>query len=606
MRQNYRKFGALGVVLVALVLSLVLGLHRINRMEDLIATEVTNAMWAIGQVEVEFLKFTERLDEYYHGEPEVTRDDVVERFDILWSRLPIVLDGQQSAAIREIDGLAETVEGILRALESLEPVVSNMKRGDSAAHAAVHARLDPLAGRLHEAVVDVYHQSPWRISYRYSRSSYTRLQIALAFVGILVGGGGLIFLLVREIRRTDRLLAATLEAQRALEESEARLAGIMEIAPEAIISVDEHQHIRRFNKGAESVFGYAAGEVLGRPLDVLLPERFRAAHPGHVEEFLAGPEVSGLMNRRLEIFALHKDGSEFPAEASISKLEQSGETILTVMLQDITKRRQAEQTLIFTKVQAEVANRAKSDFLTNMSHELRTPLNAVIGFADILSNEKHGPLGAPEYRGYAELIGDSGQYLLDLINDILDLAKIEAGKTELQEDDIEVSEIVRSCVMLIAERAHTSGVKLVTDDGDVARLVVHADPRKLKQILVNLLSNAVKFTPSGGTITIATRLDPDRGLLLRVSDTGIGMVPEDVPKALERFGQVGARLDRGQEGTGIGLPLTKSLVELHGGSLELESELGAGTTATVILPAQRIVRPSEGAKLAQGATRAAG
>ena len=238
--------------------------------------------------------------------------------------------------------------------------------------------------------------------------------------------------------------------------------------------------------------------------------------------------------------------------------------------------------------QAELANRAKSEFLANMSHELRTPLNAIIGFSDMIRGQTFGPIGSPKYVEYVKDISDSGMHLLALINDILDLSRIEVSKDEPREQVIDVVKAIGSCLNLVRERAETAGVSLRSEVAN-APPPLYADERKLKQILINLLSNATKFTLAGGKVTIRAWSRPDDGYVFQVSDTGVGIALEDIPKALAPFQQIDSDLNRKYEGTGLGLPLTKSLVELHGGSLNLQSEVGVGTTATVRFPAERIV-----------------
>ena len=222
-----------------------------------------------------------------------------------------------------------------------------------------------------------------------------------------------------------------------------------------------------------------------------------------------------------------------------------------------------------------------------MSHELRTPLNAIIGFSEVMKTEKMGPIGSVQYREYAKDINDSGLHLLTLINDILDLAKIESGKDELHESDIEIENLIESVVMLVRQRAMKASVELVLDI-DKNLPVLRADERKLKQILLNLLTNAIKFTRAGGTVTLRARCSVESGCVLEVVDSGIGITPEDIPKALSQFGQVDSTLGRKQEGTGLGLPLTKALVEMHDGSLDLQSKVDVGTTVTVRFPAARV------------------
>ncbi len=240
--------------------------------------------------------------------------------------------------------------------------------------------------------------------------------------------------------------------------------------------------------------------------------------------------------------------------------------------------------------QAEAANRAKSEFLANMSHELRTPLNAILGFSEVLMHEMAGPLGQPRYREYAADIHDSGRHLLAVINDILDLSKIEAGRVEIVDGEIEVEALAQKAVRLLAERAEHAGVEIGLLSQPNLPLLI-ADERLVKQALLNLLSNAVKFTPRGGRIEVCLSLAADGAFCVRVRDTGIGIGEADLARVLTPFSQVESALSRNFQGTGLGLPLTKSFIEMHGGSLELESRLGDGTEVTLRFPPER-VRPS--------------
>jgi signal transduction histidine kinase len=219
-----------------------------------------------------------------------------------------------------------------------------------------------------------------------------------------------------------------------------------------------------------------------------------------------------------------------------------------------------------------------------MSHELRTPLNAIIGFSQILKDELFGHVGNPRYREYGKDIYESGNHLLNVINDILDLSKIEAGKLELRREDIDLSRLLAACLRLVRERARDASVKLVDGTSPDEMLVLAADETRVKQIIINLLSNAIKFTPAGGVVTVAARHRSDSMIEITVADTGIGMKPEDIPIAMQPFRQIETPTNRKYEGTGIGLPLTKALVEAHNGEMALESAAGVGTTVTVTLP----------------------
>jgi len=259
---------------------------------------------------------------------------------------------------------------------------------------------------------------------------------------------------------------------------------------------------------------------------------------------------------------------------------------IVTLYSDITERKRVEQEMSDARNQAEVANRSKSEFLANMSHELRTPLNAIIGFSDILRSEKFGPVGNAKYLEYARDIHTSGVHLLDLINDVLDMSKIEAGKLELFEEEVAVAELVASCLAMIGERARERRIRIAADAASQPTMI-WADLRGMKQILLNILSNAVKFSHDGGAITIISNLDSAGGVTIAVSDSGIGMTPEQIKRAREPFGQAHAATTRAYGGTGLGLPITQRLVELHGGELRIESVHGEGTRVSIVLPPMR-------------------
>jgi signal transduction histidine kinase len=246
--------------------------------------------------------------------------------------------------------------------------------------------------------------------------------------------------------------------------------------------------------------------------------------------------------------------------------------------------------LLQAKHEAEEANRAKSEFLASMSHELRTPLNAILGFSEVIRDELFGPVGLAKYVDYANDVHKSGQHLLALINDVLDLSKIDAGKVEIREEIVPVAGLIEDCIALVRERALKLGVTLTVVQVPLD-LVVRGDERLLKQILLNLLSNAIKFTPRGGVVSVSSALREAR-LAISITDTGIGMSVDEIKTAMSPYGQIDSKIARKHQGTGLGLPISRSLAELHGGSLRILSAPGQGTEIRLLLPASRVVGPA--------------
>jgi len=268
--------------------------------------------------------------------------------------------------------------------------------------------------------------------------------------------------------------------------------------------------------------------------------------------------------------------------------KRGGSSLVLVVARDITERKDAERKILRAKEEAEYANSVKTQFLANMSHELRTPLNAIIGFADIMRLEQFGKLGNEKYCEYTQDISQSGQHLLSLITEILDVSKIEAGRMDLSDDEIEVPSLVKSCLRFVNDRAKKSGVQLVSDLSPALPLL-RGDELRLKQILINLLSNSVKFTPEGGQIMIEATEEEGGRVTFKVSDSGIGIPREKLRTVLEPFGQVEDIMTRNNEGTGLGLFLAKSFSELHDAEFNLESVVDRGTIVTIQFPAERVL-----------------
>ena len=381
-------------------------------------------------------------------------------------------------------------------------------------------------------------------------------------------------------------VTAVRHREEALRKSEAQFRVAFDAAPIGMAIIDIDGRYRRVNPALCQLFGYSESELNGRPfLDITHPS-YRKVAETRFERLCAGEVESVETEKRY----IAKDGRIVHALTRVGVIRDASDRPVQMLTQiiDITARKASEDELIAAKEQAELANRSKSEFLANMSHELRTPLNAIIGFSEIVAGELFGPIGATRYVEYARDIHTSGIHLLSIISDILDLSKIEAGRRELTESAIDLHEAAESALRLVRGRAENSGVRLVNGIARNGAPHLVADERAVKQILLNLLSNAVKFTPDGGRVAVAAELRDDGSLAVSVDDTGIGIAPENIPRALAPFSQVDSTLTRRYEGTGLGLPLVKSLIELHDGTLEIDSEEGKGTLATVVFPAQRV------------------
>ena len=376
-------------------------------------------------------------------------------------------------------------------------------------------------------------------------------------------------------------------AETARTKSESHLAQILGAVVDGIITSDERGNIQVFNAAAQKIFGYSAKEAVGQNLNILMPPDEARVHDDHLDAYKKTGKAK-IIGFGREVMGRRKDGSEFPIDLAISELELDGKRMFTGVVRDITERKKAEDALIEAKEQAERANRVKSEFMANMSHELRTPLNAIIGFSEVARSEMFGPLGHDKYKEYSGDIQDSAQHLLDLINDILDMARIEADKFELYEEVFDLHEIAKTPMHFV-----NSGKVSLTNNIAADLPYLRADKRRVKQILLNLLSNAVKFTREGGAVVIDAALDDDGCIVISIQDTGIGMSEEEVERALRPFEQIDTGLNRKYEGTGLGLPLVERMARLNGGVLEITSEQGRGTTACVRFASERLVPRAE-------------
>jgi len=376
----------------------------------------------------------------------------------------------------------------------------------------------------------------------------------------------------------ETLVSAAIRDATQRKRGEEKFRGLLESAPDAMVIVGRDGRILLVNAQTERLFGYAREELIGQWVELLVPEKFRENHPSHRTGYFTAPKARP-MGAGLELFGRRKDGTEFSAEISLSPIETPEGTLVTAAIRDVTERKRDMEE---RNRRMQEANRLKSEFLANMSHELRTPLNAVIGFASLMHSGKAGPLSGDQH----EYLGDiltSSRHLLQLINDVLDLAKVESGRVDLRIETVEIANLVNEVKEILRGLAAEKHVRM-TVEIDPTLSAVTLDPRMMKQVLYNYLSNAIKFTPEKGRVTLRIAAGPPNMFHVEVEDTGIGVKPEDISRLFVEFQQLDSGAAKRYPGTGLGLALTKRIVEAQGGSVGVRSVPGKGSTFSAVLP----------------------
>ena len=364
----------------------------------------------------------------------------------------------------------------------------------------------------------------------------------------------------------------------------AELNAILDAATDGVVVLDRQGLIVYANRSAEALFGYELCELVGRAFaELFVPDSVGAAYS--CLDRLAGDGVVASLLNGGEVVGLARRGEQIPLFMTTGRIGE-GTDKLCAVFRDITQWKKAEKELTQAKRQAETASSAKSDFLARISHEIRTPLNAIIGFSEVMTDERFGPIGNERYREYLRDIHAAGGHLLSLINDLLDLSKIEAGKLELTFTSVALSELTQQCVAIMQPQANRGRIIMRTSLAPALPQIV-ADARSMRQILLNLLSNSIKFTGAGGQVIVSTALNDNGEVVLRVRDTGVGMSEQELVTALEPFRQLATSASAG--GTGLGLPLTKALAEANRASFCIKSAPKAGTLVEIAFPASRVL-----------------
>jgi PAS domain S-box-containing protein len=396
-----------------------------------------------------------------------------------------------------------------------------------------------------------------------TRRDGTQVTVSLSGSPILDGAGHIIGVatISRDISRLRRV--------------EAKWRAMLEAAPDAIVAVDPDGRITLVNAQTERLFGYRREELLGQLVEMLVPPQARRIHPKHRMRYLAEPKPRP-MGAGIELSALRRDGTQFPAEISLSAIQTDEGELVAAAIRDVSERIRFERQLREKNLELEKANKAKDAFLASMSHELRTPLNAIIGFTGTLLMGLPGPLN-DEQAHQLRLVETSGQHLLSLINDLLDLAKIESGKVEIMPESIDCRDVVQEVVQSMRPLAEQKGLSLV-DALPGEECIAVADRRALGQILINLVHNAIKFTTAGEVAIGLRRAAGGRPWMLRVRDTGPGIAAEERARIFDAFERSAAARKHGEEGTGLGLYISHRLAELMGLQIRVTSVPGEGST----------------------------
>ncbi|MCW8906486.1 MAG: CHASE domain-containing protein [Sedimenticola sp.] len=410
---------------------------------------------------------------------------------------------------------------------------------------------------------------------------YRQQGSALMPWAILLAGLLLSYLLAQYMRvlrdRESSVRHLVEQRTQALERSRRMTGAIVDSALTALITIDRNGLVRRFNPAAEKMFGYSRNEVVGRNVKMLMPEPYRSAHDGYLKRYQAGGEAR-IIGIGREVVAQRKDGTEFPVLLSVGEATVNRDPVYVGTLLDITLQKEAERTLVQAKESAETANRQKSEFLNMMSHELRTPLTVILGYLPLLKQADRLP-PAESIASIARDIDTSGQHLLNLINDLLDISKIEAGSMSLKCEAVSVKQAVAETITTLTSAARSKGLALLDESGEER---VRADPLRLQQILINLVGNAIKFTDRGH-VSVKSRHRGD-WVTLSVTDTGSGIPQHELKRIFEKFHQLDSSSTRNRGGTGLGLAITERLVKLHGGGIDVTSRPGEGSCFSLTLP----------------------
>lgn len=535
--------------------------------------------WIANQSQVWYVQFLRQLEVYSRTETEDDYQRLQQNFDLLLSRHATMSQGEEGHELRSVDGALDLIKDFGQALQQVEYYLYDDGISPDNMRVNIERVLSPFEYRLSRLSQEIILENPAQ-GFRDELFELER-RIFLCLVGVMLSGLWLVLIFRAEEIKARRLQQ---EARRISE----RLMLALDAMTEGFAVFDEDGQLmlcnRRFRKLMQ------IDKELEK-IDLTFEDILRS---GMRRGVFSSPlrDADGFIHRQLELleqeYSVHElelvSGSCYRVEGYQTENRQK-----VFIYVDITENRRREDELREALIDAESANRAKASFLANISHELRTPLNAIIGFSEIMESQLMGPLGSDHYLEYARDIVHSGKHLLKLINDILDLSKVQAGHLELDDDNVDPLDLINDCLPLVRMKIAEKRQQL---DLKVPQQIykMHVDHRRFKQVIINLVTNAMKFTSEEGNITIRLSYPEGGGLRLTIADNGIGIAPKDLKRVMQPFSQADNRLAREYEGTGLGLPLSRNLVEAHGGTLKIETEVNKGTEIHINLPEWRVMR----------------
>ncbi|MEP3946039.1 ATP-binding protein [Ascidiaceihabitans sp.] len=575
-KDKLRRFWPLAIILIGIVVLAALALGIAQRMNQLRGAPGDNLTWTLSQVEVDVLVL---MDESLLAAQSETKDvsEIRRRFDNLYSRTSTLRDAPVFAEIRRDSVFNEQLVTLERCLLKLTEIIDGTD-------ANLVANLQPLISDLRRIRDEAHAIALTGIGLRSQaadaeRATLVRLLLAAAVISLatILFLCFVLFVIVRQYRLRH-------EASKAVAHANARLKSTFDVSLDAIVVANADGIILEFNEAAETVFGYNAAEAVGQDMsEMIVPEHLRDAHIAGMERFNRTKEPHLVGKGRIEITALRKSGEEFPVEISIGMASDHRGTIFISYLRDITERVAAEENLKAARDEALAAEKAKSNFLAVMSHEMRTPLNGIFGTLELLGNSKI----TIKQRSYLDIAKRSGDILLHHVNDVLDISRMDAAKMELVEDSFDLGQFFSDVITENEATAEGQGNTLKIDLKKMPKNAVLLDERRMRQVTYNLISNALKFTTDGiVTLHANTSIDHDGQSLLEfsVTDTGVGIRTEDQAHVFDRFYTQERSYDRFASGAGLGLAICKQLVDMMGGSISLQSQVGIGSTFTVTIP----------------------